>query len=74
MTYRKDAAVSITNLRSRRHHATPFSASGFRTAAFALLATASVAIAQVEEQAPIGDPIEETWRYLVELFRMILGI
>ncbi|MDQ7014691.1 MAG: hypothetical protein Q9O74_12480 [Planctomycetota bacterium] len=51
----------------------PFSASGFRTAAFALLATASVAMAQVEEMAPAGDPIEETWRYLVELFRMILG-
>ncbi len=92
MTYRKDAAVSITNLRSRLPHLavrsrTPvpasrgptahcpalFSASGLRTAGFALLATASVAMAQVEEQAPAGDPLEETWRYLVELFRMILG-
>ena len=43
-------------------------------AAGLLLANASVAFGQAIEEAPAGDPIEETWRYLVELFRMILGL
>lgn len=76
----------MTNLRTRlvvrsrtpegapRRPAGPLIASRLGAAAFALLTTASVAMAQVEEMAPAGDPIDETWRYLVELFRMILGI
>ncbi len=67
--------MSITNLRPSRPHPRPHHhAARFAAAGFALLATASVAMAQVEEQTPAGDPIEETWRYLVELFRMILGL
>jgi hypothetical protein len=44
------------------------------TAAFLLLTSTSAAYSQVQESAPAGDPIEDTWRYLVELFRMILGL
>lgn len=47
---------------------------GFGAAAMVLLANASVAFGQSIEEAPAGDPIEETWRYLVELFRMLLGL
>jgi len=39
-----------------------------------MLANASVVFGQSIEEAPAGDPIEETWRYLVELFRMVLGL
>jgi len=49
-------------------------AAGLGVAAMVMLANASVVFGQSIEEAPAGDPIEETWRYLVELFRMVLGL
>ena len=49
-------------------------AAGLGVAAMVMLANASVVLGQSIEEAPAGDPIEETWRYLVELFRMVLGL
>ena len=37
-----------------------------------LVASASAAFAQAEKRGPA--PLEETWQYLMDLFRMILGI
>ncbi|MCC7390649.1 MAG: hypothetical protein IT431_18020 [Phycisphaerales bacterium] len=42
--------------------------------ALVVLATASVALADPGGVVTGGDPIDETWRYLVELFRMLLGL
>ena len=39
-----------------------------------LLANASLAVADPGGVGTGGDPIDETWRYLVELFRMLLGL
>lgn len=45
---------------------------GMMVAGMVLLVNASVAFGKTIEQA--GDPIEDTWEYLVELFRMMLGL
>lgn len=78
--YRKVRAVSIKDLRRPRALASGRSRgisgglTGFRAAALVLLASTSVSLAQVGDPGTGGDPIEETWRYLMDLFRMILGL
>lgn len=81
MIYRKVHAVSIKDLRWPR----PVSSdagrrvcggwlTSLRAGAMVLLANASLAVADPGGVVTGGDPIDETWRYLVELFRMLLGL
>lgn len=43
-------------------------------AVLAVVTAASSALAQAEKPAPGPSPLEDTWNYLIELFRMVLGI
>jgi hypothetical protein len=35
---------------------------------------ASGALGQAEKPGPISSPLEDTWGYLVDLFRMLIGL
>lgn len=80
MVYRKAHAVSMKNL-GRRHAAASSAVrggsgrlAGLGAAAFVLLANASLAFGRPAGPVGAGDPLDETWQYLLDLFRMILGL
>lgn len=78
MDYRKVHAVNMSNLRRRPDAPSDtgarFCLGRLGAAAFVLLANATVAVAQSTNTPAGGDPLEETWRYLMDLFRMIIGL